>query len=196
MTFLPGHTLSLPASHWLLTCLTSLGRPLSPRSFPYLSYSPRLLLFSRYVVSDSLWPNRLQHARLSHPLPSSGVCSNSCPLSWWCHPTIRSLSFAQIRRLPPNSIVSLSLSTSSVPGILVKHVVSDTCCCFNSKRLILMRRDGNHVVFLELRRDSRVTTGDYRLPLVSALGNPTFYSTGEGKLGVALESLQGQRDLI
>ena len=37
--------------------------------------------------------------------------------------------------------------------------------------------------------------GDFRLPLVSALGNPTFYSTGEGKLGVALESLQGQRDL-
>ena len=52
------------------------------------------------------------------------------------------------------------------------------------------------MVFLELRLDSRVTTGDYRLPLVSALGSPTFYSSGEGKLGVALESLQGQRDLI
>ena len=61
---------------------------------------------------------------------------------------------------------------------------------------LILPRGGNHVVFLELRRDSHVMTGDYRLPLVSALGNPTFYSTGEGKLGVALESLQGQRDLI
>ena len=52
------------------------------------------------------------------------------------------------------------------------------------------------MVFLELRRDSRVTMGDYRLPLVSALGSPIFYSSGEGKLGVALESLQGQSDLI
>ena len=52
------------------------------------------------------------------------------------------------------------------------------------------------MVFLELRWHSRVTTGDYRLPLVSALGSPIFYSGGEGKLGVALESLQGQRYLI
>ena len=52
------------------------------------------------------------------------------------------------------------------------------------------------MVFLELLRDSRVTTGDYRLPLVSALGSPIFYSSGERKPGVALESLQGQRDLI
>ena len=61
---------------------------------------------------------------------------------------------------------------------------------------LILPRGGTHVVFLELRRDSRVTTGDYRLPFVSAQGNPSFYSTGEGKLGVALESLQGQRDLI
>ena len=30
----------------------------------------------------------LQHAKLSCPSPSPGVCSNSCPLNWWCHPTI------------------------------------------------------------------------------------------------------------
>ena len=46
------------------------------------------MLFSRLVVSDSLWPHRLQHARLPCPSPSLGACSNSCPLSWWCHPTI------------------------------------------------------------------------------------------------------------
>ena len=38
--------------------------------------------------------------------------------------------------------------------------------------------------------------GDFRLPLVLALGSPIFHSSCEGKLGVALELLQGQRDLI
>ena len=46
--------------------------------------------FSRSVVSDSLWPHGLQHARLPWPSPTSGVCSNSCPSSQWCHPTISS----------------------------------------------------------------------------------------------------------
>ena len=38
-------------------------------------------------MSDSLRPNELQHARLPCPSLSPGVCSNSCPLSWWCYPT-------------------------------------------------------------------------------------------------------------
>ena len=45
------------------------------------------LLFSHSVMSDSLWPHGLQHARLPCPSPSPGACSNSCPLSRWCHPT-------------------------------------------------------------------------------------------------------------
>ena len=49
-----------------------------------------LLLFSHWVVSNSLWPHGLQHARLCCPSPSPWVCSNSCPLSQWCHPTISS----------------------------------------------------------------------------------------------------------
>ena len=49
-----------------------------------------LLLFSYSVVSDSLQPHELQHARLPCPSLSPGVCSNSCPLSWQCHPTISS----------------------------------------------------------------------------------------------------------
>ena len=48
------------------------------------------LLFSRSVMSDSLWPYGLQHARLPCPSPSPGACSNSCPLSQWCYPTISS----------------------------------------------------------------------------------------------------------
>jgi len=46
------------------------------------------LLFSCSVMSNSLRPHGLQHARLPCPLPSSGVCSYSYLLSQWCHPTI------------------------------------------------------------------------------------------------------------
>ena len=41
-------------------------------------------------MSNSLWLQGLQHARLPCPSLSSGVCSNSCPLNWLCHPTISS----------------------------------------------------------------------------------------------------------
>ena len=41
-------------------------------------------------MSDSLWPHGLQHIRLPCPSPTVGACSNSCPLSQWCHPTISS----------------------------------------------------------------------------------------------------------
>ena len=49
-----------------------------------------LVLLSCSVVSDSLWPLGLQHVRLPCPSLSPGVCSNSCPSSWWCSPTISS----------------------------------------------------------------------------------------------------------
>ena len=49
-----------------------------------------LLLFSRSIVSDSLQPHGLQHASLPCPSLSPRICSNSCPLSGWCHPTISS----------------------------------------------------------------------------------------------------------
>ena len=42
------------------------------------------------VVSDSLRPHGLHHSRLPCPSPSPEACSNSCPLSQWCHPTILS----------------------------------------------------------------------------------------------------------
>ena len=49
-----------------------------------------LFLVSHSVMSNSLWPPRLQQARLPCPSPSHRTCSNSCPLSRWCHPTISS----------------------------------------------------------------------------------------------------------
>ena len=46
--------------------------------------------FSRSVMSYFLQPHRLQHSRTLWPSQMPGVYLNSCPLSWWCHPTISS----------------------------------------------------------------------------------------------------------
>ena len=49
-----------------------------------------LAQFSCLVMSDSLWPQGLQHTRLPCPSPTPRARSNSCPSSQWCHPTISS----------------------------------------------------------------------------------------------------------
>ena len=53
-------------------------------------WASALLLFRGSVVFNSLGSHGLQHTRLPCPSPSPRVCSNSCPLSQWCHPTILS----------------------------------------------------------------------------------------------------------
>ena len=58
---------------------------MSPGSF--LVASPQI---SCSVMSNSLQPHGVQHARLPCPSPTPGACSNSCPLSQSCHPTISS----------------------------------------------------------------------------------------------------------
>ena len=50
-----------------------------------MAIGKHLLLFSLWVVSTSLWPCRLYHTRLLCPPLSLAVCSNSCPLNWWCY---------------------------------------------------------------------------------------------------------------
>ena len=60
------------------------------RSNSFLWSRKLLLLLSCWVLSDSLWPHGLQHIRLPSVSPSPGACSNSCPLSQWCHSTISS----------------------------------------------------------------------------------------------------------
>ena len=49
-----------------------------------------LLLFSRLVTSDSSRPHGLRHARPPRSSPPPGACSDSCPLSCWCHLSISS----------------------------------------------------------------------------------------------------------
>ena len=70
-----------------LLILTSKGKRKS-RPLNFWSFSSVQL--SHSVVSDSLWPHGLQQARLLCPSPPPRVCSNSCPLSQWYHPTISS----------------------------------------------------------------------------------------------------------
>ena len=47
-------------------------------------------VFRHPVLSDSLWPHGLQHARSPYPPPSPKICSISRPLHPWCHPAISS----------------------------------------------------------------------------------------------------------
>ena len=67
----------------------TLQKPLRGEYFPSHSMKP-LLLFSHTVMSDSFWPYRLQYSRLPCPSPTPRPCSNSCPPSRWCPPTISS----------------------------------------------------------------------------------------------------------
>ena len=86
------------------------------------------MLFSHLVMSNSLWPHGLQHARLPCPSLSLGACSNSCPLSWWCHPTISSsaIPFSSCLRSFPasGSFLVSQLFTSGGQSIRVSASAS------------------------------------------------------------------------
>ena len=59
-----------------------------PQSLFLISFSS--VQFDHSVMSDSLLPHGLQHARPPCPSPTPRVYSNLCPSSQWCHPTISS----------------------------------------------------------------------------------------------------------
>ena len=63
------------------------------------------------VMSNSLWPHGLQHARLSCPLPTPRACSNSCPLSRWCHPITSSsvVPFSCLQSFPASGFSNESV---------------------------------------------------------------------------------------
>ena len=69
---------------------TLLELPLFKLYFPRDGTHLVSLQFSCSVMSGSLQPHELQHARLPCPSPTPRVYSNSCPSSWWCHPAITS----------------------------------------------------------------------------------------------------------
>ena len=72
----------------------------------FFQFTTGFILFSRSVMSDSLWPHGLQHTRPPCPSPTPGAYSYSYLLSRWCHPTISS------------SVVSLSSCLQSFPASL------------------------------------------------------------------------------
>ena len=70
--------------------------------------------FSHSVVSDYSRTHGLQHARLPCPPPTQ-VCSNSCPSSWWCHPTMScsAVPFSScLRSFPKSGTFQMSFFTS------------------------------------------------------------------------------------
>ena len=79
---------------WTLSkccCFISSGSSVKNKVGDWLSHTlVQWLLFSHKVVSNSLRPHGVQHARLPCPSLSPRVCSNSCPSSWWHHPSISS----------------------------------------------------------------------------------------------------------
>ena len=74
--------------------------------------------FSCSVVSDSLWFHGLQHSRLPCPSPALGACSNSSPLSQWCHPTISSSVNPLL--LPPSVFLSNRVFSSEL-ALCIKY---------------------------------------------------------------------------
>jgi len=66
--------------------------------------------FSHSVMSNSLWPHGLQHTRLPCPSPTPEACWNSCPSSWWCHPTVSSsvIPFSCLQSFPASGSLQMS----------------------------------------------------------------------------------------
>ena len=75
----------------LYSCLENLTNSMKKQKYMTLKdEAPQVSQFRCSVVSNSLRPHGLQHTRPPCPSPTPGACSNSCPLSWGCHPTISS----------------------------------------------------------------------------------------------------------
>ena len=89
--------------------------------------------FSCSVVSDSLWPHGLQHARLPCLSSTPRAYSNSCPLSRWCHPTVSSsvIPFSWLQSFPTSRSFQMSqffasggqnIGVSASPSVLPMNI--------------------------------------------------------------------------
>ena len=95
---------------------------------------PNSVQFSFSVVSESLRPHGLQHTRFPCPSPTPWACSNSCPLSCWCYPTISSSvvpfssclqSFSASRSFPMSQFFtsdSQSIGASASASVLSMNI--------------------------------------------------------------------------
>ena len=121
--FFGGRGVSSIKSSKILICITLEAEPIcSPKAalfflgwFSLLSASPPFpdsVQFSHSVMSNSLWPHELQHARPPCPSPTPGIYSNSCPSSRWCHPAISS-SVVLFSSCPQSLLASGSFPVAS-----------------------------------------------------------------------------------
>ena len=92
-----------------------------------------LVLLSCSVVPDSLWCHGLQHSRFPCPSLSPRVCSNWCPLTWWCHLTILSSVIYMICKyfLPLSRQCFNFIHSSSCGSFLVWHSLTCLFWFFN-----------------------------------------------------------------
>ena len=102
---------------WILIylCIISLVRNTSwmQKAVHIWTETASSVQFSCSVMSDSLWPHELQHARPPFPSPTPGVQSNSHSSSWWCHPAISS-SVVPFSSCPQSLPVSESFPMSQL----------------------------------------------------------------------------------
>ena len=112
--------------------------------------------FSRSILSDSASPGTAA-CQASHPSPTPGPCSNSCPSSWWCHLTISSSIVPFSSRLQSGSFplrqffASHSQSTGASTLALVQWIV---ICPMNLQDWFPLRLTG--LIFLLSKGFSRV----------------------------------------
>ena len=94
------------------------------RDFCELGFSS--VQFSCSVVSDSLWPHGLKHARPPCPSQTPAGYSNSCPLSQWYHPTISSsvVPFSHLQSFPASGSFQMSQFSSGGQSIGVSSSAS------------------------------------------------------------------------
>ena len=127
------HPNSCPLSRWYHPTISSSVVPFSscPQFFSSCPQSfTASVQHSCSIVSDSLWSHELQDARPPCPSPTPRVYSDSCPLSWWCHPTVSVsvIPFSHLQSFPASGsfqmsqffasggqIIGLSASASILP---------------------------------------------------------------------------------
>ena len=89
--------------------------------------------FSHSVVSDSLWPHGLQHAWPPCTSLTPRACSNSCPSSQWCHPTISSsvVPFSHLQSFPASGSFPVSQFFTSGGQVQFSSVAQSHPTLFN-----------------------------------------------------------------
>ena len=99
----------------------------SPNHETVIEFTVYTLQFSHSAVSNSLQPHGLQHARLPCPSPTPRACSNSCPSSHWCHPTISSSAVpfsSSLQSFPASGSFPMSQLFNQVARVLEFHSAS------------------------------------------------------------------------